>query len=146
MERDKTEKWLNQHGWWPSPGARPEEVDPGDYSYLMTDEQFANQERVKWKVDQFQKCLLKKKFLGARDIYTVKPTSLTLEWGELETEVEIEISRYGNLAAVFTYGEVGLHRNASKDIDDCLKSCGLIRLTDDEIEELQQQGVHYLLF
>lgn len=146
FERERTATWLEQHGWWPLPSGESPEFDPGDYSFMMTDEQYANQERVRWMQGRLKACLQTKKYLGARDIYAMKPTAITLEWGELETEVEIEISRYGNLAAVFVHGNVALTLEAQHDIEDCLEKCGLLRITDEEVDELQEQGLHYLIF
>jgi hypothetical protein len=36
--------------------------------------------------------------------------------------------------------------SANKDINDCLEVGGLLRLTDEEIAELNEQGLHYDLF
>lgn len=145
-ELQKTEQWLKEQGLWPVRMSPSGELAPDGYSHLLTDQQYANQERVQWLQHRLRKCLLQKKYLGARDIYSLKPSSLTLEWGELETEVEIEISRYGNLAAVHVYGDIALSRAANKDIQDCLEFCKLTRISDEEIEDLQDQGVYYLIF
>jgi hypothetical protein len=146
QERNQTEQWLRQQGLWPLHSADVHERAAGDYSTLLTDQQYNNRERVHWKLIQLQQCLQQKKYLGARDIYQGSVTTLVLEWGELETEVEIELSRYGNLAAVFMHGDVALSVSANKDINDCLEVGGLLRLTDEEIAELNEQGLHYDLF
>jgi hypothetical protein len=36
--------------------------------------------------------------------------------------------------------------SANKDINDCLKAGGLLRLTEEELVELDEQGLHYELF
>jgi hypothetical protein len=146
QERTKTEQWLRQEGLWPLHSADVHERAAGDYSTLLTDQQYNNRERVHWKLIQLQHCLQQKKYLGARDIYQGSVTTLVLEWGELETEVEIELSRYGNLAAVFVHGDIALSVSANKDINDCLEAGGLLRLTEEEVAELNEQGIHYDIF
>lgn len=141
-EREHTEQWLKQHGWWPLRTVDLAELPAGDYSFLFTEEHRNHLVEMQQHRDQLQSCLYP--VLDARDIYVGKPNSLVIEWGDMEAEVVIELSLFGDLAAVFMYGDVP--RSALRRIDEHLAACGLLRITDDEIEELQDMGVLYHIF
>ncbi len=145
QERIRTEQWLKEQGLWPIQSSQLDETASGDYSFLLTDEQYNNRQRVEWSLDRLRACLLQQnKYMGARDVYANSPTALTIEWGDFAAEIEIEISVYGRLAAVFVQGERPM--GVLSLVDKCLAAGNFLRLTDDEIDELQQQGLHYQIF
>lgn len=142
-ERANTEAWLKEQGLWPPSAANAS--DQNDPSNILTDEQYARREQQQWFHNRLRACLEKEnRFLGARDIYDSSATAITIEWGDFDAEIEIELSIYGTLAAVFIHGDNAL--GVLGIIERCVSSCGITRISDDEIEELQQQGLYYHLF
>ena len=82
--------------------------------------------------------LVKKVYFGAGN-------SLTVVWGEtLKLSITIELSLFGRLAAVFPYGAPP--EELLTAIENCLISTSLIKLSEKEIVELQEQDKYYLIF
>lgn len=142
LEREHTEQWLKQQGWWPLRTVDMTELPPGDYSFLFSHEHRNHLEIVRQHWGQLHACL--QPILQAHDMYAGKPNTLVIEWGDLEAEIVIELSLFGNLATVFAYGAVP--PGALRKIDEAIAGCGLLRLTDDEIDQLQEMGVLYHIF
>lgn len=61
-----------------------------------------------------------------------------------EHQVIIEITPYGSLCAVFSYGF--MVNQLLHWVESCIQECHLIQLTQDEIEELQRTSQYYHLF
>lgn len=61
-----------------------------------------------------------------------------------ENQVVIEITPYGPLCAVFSYGSIA--NQLLQWVESCVQECHLIQLTQDEIEELQRSSQYYHLF
>jgi len=71
-------------------------------------------------------------------------TSIDIEWLDSSIEIVIELSLEENLVAVFTYGDVSSKPLA--DIDSCLLSNNLLKLSDNEISMLEKVGLYRRIF
>jgi hypothetical protein len=122
--------------------ARPGDLSPGDYSPSLSKGQQIKLDQLYRTLESLRSCLLASLAAGSIDMGT--STSLEISWQAPELQVVIELSLYGRLAAVFSYGEIP--ENSLEEIDSCLKAHNLIRLSDEEKEALETQSLYHQLF
>lgn len=101
------------------------------------------QEKAKQIYDKLASCLensLQNLFINP---FSSSSMSIKLE-NHSSGECIIDITPYGRIIAMYIYGSIPQQIIAS--IHRCLQDCELIRLTEDEIEELRTSGRYYHLF
>jgi len=62
----------------------------------------------------------------------------------MENQIVIELTVFGNITAVFVYGSIP--DSVLWDITNCITSCGLIQLSESEIQELEKNNHYHQLF
>jgi hypothetical protein len=82
--------------------------------------------------------------LTTASIHVGTSTSIEIEWTEPTVEIVIELSLEGNLASMFSYGDVS--QETLNYIDKCLQSNNLLRLLDEEIVQLENEGMYRQIF
>ncbi|MDM8529022.1 hypothetical protein QUF58_12555 [Anaerolineales bacterium HSG24] len=110
-----------------------------DYSFKLSQEQYRALKQMKTKLEQLIPDLQEQ--LPKYSIEVGTSTSITIRDQSL---IVIELSLYGNLAAVFTYGNV---RQATlAKINEVLQKNTLFQLLEEERLELEKQGIYQDLF
>ncbi len=118
------------------------EIAPGNYSSRLSETQKSKLEQIYQKLKRLKSCLQLSLDTALIDLGT--STSLEIQWAVSKSQVVIELSLYGPLATVFEYGEIP--ESALQHIDKCLRANDLTRLSDEEKEQLENQGVYHELF
>ncbi len=114
----------------------------GDYAFLLSTQQKHNLEQLSQRLSQLQTCL--QLSFPSTPIHIGTATSLEIYWETPKAQVVIELSLHGNLVTVFMYGEVPAI--ALPQIDGCLHTIGLIRLSDEKRRQLEDQGLYHEIF
>lgn len=114
-----------------------------DYSFLSTDEHNANFDRLVVAYDRIRTCLLQK--IRDLNIYPGTTTNLCFHWDDnTHNEIILELSLYGPLVAPFVYGQPP--SNVQGVLEECIRACGLILLTEEEIVELEENDSFLSIF
>jgi hypothetical protein len=116
---------------------------PGrDYSYTLSAEARQRLDRMQTRWSQVAACL--QAYRDVLEFYPGSPSNFFITWGSTQDEIVVELSWFGNLAAIFTYGTVPAQILAT--VTACLEQLGLSVLRQEDIQELEQNGVWQVIF
>ena len=113
-------------------------------SSLRSPEAQGNMDTLHSYFDKLTACL--KASPQVIDVYAGTATATNIHWDDdrLHHVVVIELTPYGPLAALFAYGPAD--EGLLEHIDSCIEGAGLLKLTEHEIKQLQEQNAYYELF
>jgi hypothetical protein len=126
----------------PHPDLQQPLVPGRDYSYTLSAEARQRLDRMHTRWSQVAACL--QVYRDTLDFYPGSPSDFFITWSSAQDQVVVELSWFGNLAAVFTYGIVPAQILATVTI--CLNQLGLSVLQQEDIQELEQNGAWQILF
>ncbi|OQY47676.1 MAG: hypothetical protein B6242_04465 [Anaerolineaceae bacterium 4572_78] len=118
------------------------EILAGNYVYVPS-----NKEKKNWEyIEKTQNVLITslQNLFNTALVHVGTSTSIEIEWKDKKWQVIIELSLNGNLASVFKYGNVS--QKALSHVDKHLQDNNLLKLLDDEITELENQGIYHKIF
>ena len=126
-----------QHSWSENEIEVP--VVGKDYTVMLSMEQRQALKQMHLKLEKLISEL--QSGLQKSSIEVGTSTSITIRSQGL---IVIEFSLYGDLASVFTYGDV--QKTALITVDQVLQKNNLFRLLEEEQLELEKQGIYHDLF
>ncbi len=115
---------------------------PNGYEYVLSAQERADIARL----EQTQQALIAslQATLTTAWVHVGTSTSVEIEWANPKADIVIELSLVGNLGAVFRYGEVSAETLAY--IDNCLTANHLLKLSDEEISQLEREAIYHPVF
>ncbi len=115
---------------------------PNGYEYVLSAQERTDLARL----EQTQQALIAslQAALTTAWVHVGTSTSVEIEWANPKADIVIELSLVGNLGAVFRYGEVSAEMLAY--IDNCLTANHLLKLSNEEIIQLEREAIYHPVF
>ena len=115
---------------------------PADYSNMLSKQQVLRLQHTQSVIEQLRECL--SQLLAELIVDYNTSTSLNICNSDNSQSVVVDLSIYGPLVAVFTYGNVSA--STIEMVSSCIARCKLIQLTPDEVQQLEAKGDYHKVF